>query len=109
MVVVTEFCGNSPRVPSSLRRRFRPQQNPIKNIIAASRKTPISIPAFAIVLIPEDDALADPAADREVELLLLMLFTSALTGVVGFVIAKLELVGLPVFGTPYTVSIFCYM
>jgi hypothetical protein len=67
------------------------------------------MPAFAVVLIPEDDVLADPAADREVELLLLMLFTSALTGVVGFVTAKPELVGLPVFGTPYTVSIFCYM
>jgi hypothetical protein len=67
------------------------------------------MPAFAAVLTPEDDVWADPVADRGVELLLLMLVTSALTGVVGFVTVKLELVGLPVFGTLYTVSIFCYM
>jgi hypothetical protein len=63
------------------------------------------MPAFAAVLISEDCVPADP--DRGLELLWLVLVAS----VVGVVLAtnKLGLVGLPVFGIPYTGSISYYI
>jgi hypothetical protein len=78
------------------------------NTMAIPMRIPRPMAAPVIALGPEGCVSAAP--DRGLELLWLILVASVVAEAVGFVIAKLvgPLVGLPVFGIPCTVSIFCY-